>query len=71
MLFSITIKPTDTNGSRINTTKLWSTIVPRLADIEAMTEDKTMKNIEPVIIRVRYISTNNERSWLYFLILLL
>lgn len=47
----------ESSGSRAKTTKVWTIIVPRPAEIVDMIEESTIKNMEPVMIRVRYIST--------------
>lgn len=47
----------ESSGNSAKTTKVWTMIVPRPAEIVDMIEDKTIKKIEPVIMSVRYIST--------------
>ena len=69
--FITNMNPTDNTGSKMKTTKLWIPIVANPPPTVDIIDERTTKNMEPVIINVRYISTNKLRSWEYFLILLL
>ena len=56
------MKPIDKSGSNIKTIKLCIKVVVKPPVMDAMIEDKTTKNIEHVIINVRYISIYIPKS---------